>query len=93
MSQGMVRPAWLVAVVIVLAVPARAASMLPSRLGMYTPQGMPLAILDSKVVVRMRGPVAEATVTQTFRNDTDRVTEATYIFPLPVDAAVTAMEI
>jgi Ca-activated chloride channel family protein len=93
MSQGMVRPAWLVAVVIALAVPARAASMLPSRMGMYTPQGMPLAILDSKVVVRMRGPVAEAVVTQTFRNDTDRVTEATYIFPLPVDAAVTAMEI
>jgi Ca-activated chloride channel family protein len=93
MSQGMVRPAWLVVVVVALAMPARAASKLPSRMGMYTPQGAPLALLDSKIVVRVRGPVAEAIVTQTFRNDTDRVTEATYIFPLPVDAAVSAMEI
>lgn len=89
----MVRPAWLVAVVIAMAVPARAATTLPPRMGMYTQQGAPLAMLDSKVVVRVRGPIVEAIVTQTFRNDTDRVTEATYIFPLPVDAAVSAMEI
>jgi Ca-activated chloride channel homolog len=62
-------------------------------MGMYTQQGAQLAMLDSKVVVRVRGPIAEAIVTQTFRNDTDRVIEATYIFPLPVDAAVSAMEI
>jgi Ca-activated chloride channel homolog len=93
MSQGMVRAAWLVALVIALAAPARAANVLPSRMGMYTQQGTPLALLDSKIVVRMRGPIAEAFVTQTFRNDTPRVTEATYIFPLPADASVTAMEI
>ncbi|HEY5920886.1 MAG TPA: VIT domain-containing protein, partial [Kofleriaceae bacterium] len=95
MSQGMVRPAWLVAFALVVAVaaPVRAAGMLPNRMGMYTQQGAPLAMLDSKVVVRVRGPIAEAIVTQTFRNDLDRVTEATYIFPLPVDAAVSAMEI
>src|SRR5512134_1580823 len=97
MSQGMVRPvvraAWLVAVVVAVAAPARAASVLPARMGMYTQQGTQLAMLDSKIVVRVRGPIAEAIVTQTFRNDTDRVTEATYIFPLPVDAAVSAMEI
>jgi Ca-activated chloride channel family protein len=94
MSQGMVRPAWLAVVVVaILAVPARAASVLPGRMGMYTPQGAPLAMLDSKIVVRVRGPIAEAIVTQTFRNDLDRVTEGTYIFPLPVDAAVSAMEI
>src|SRR6185436_2756957 len=27
----------------------------------------------------------------TFRNDTDHVTEATYVFPLPPDAAVSAL--
>jgi len=99
MLQGMVRPAWLVALVVAFAAiaavarPARGASTLPSRMGMYTPQGAALALVDSKIVVRVRGPVAEASVTQTFRNDTDRVTEATYIFPLPMDAAVSAMEI
>jgi Ca-activated chloride channel family protein len=93
MSQGMVRPAWLVVVVVAFAAPAHAASVLPNRMGMYTQQGAPLAMLDSRIVVRVRGPIAEAIVTQTFRNDLDRVTEATYIFPLPVDAAVSAMEI
>ncbi len=97
MSQGMVRPAWPLVVIVALAgaiaAPARAATTLPPRMGMYTPQNAPLAMLDSKVVVRVRGPIVEAIVTQTFRNDTDRVTEATYIFPLPVDAAVSAMEI
>jgi Ca-activated chloride channel family protein len=93
MSQGMVRPAWLVALVVALTAPAHATSTLPARPGMYTQQGTALAQLDSKIVVRVRGPIAEAIVTQTFRNNLDRVTEATYIFPLPVDAAVSAMEI
>ncbi|NVB81892.1 MAG: hypothetical protein HOV81_26155, partial [Kofleriaceae bacterium] len=88
----MVRPL-LVAVVVALSAHAHAASELPRKFGLYPAQGAPLAMLDSKIAVRVRGPVAEAIVTQTFRNDTDRVTEATYIFPLPVDAAVTAMEI
>lgn len=79
--------------VVAIAAPVRAAGVLPSRMGMYTPKGAALALVDSKIVVRMRGPIAEAIVTQTFRNETDRVTEATYIFPLPIDAAVTAMEI
>jgi len=72
-----------------------AASELPHRMGMY-PQGgagTPFVMLDSDVTVRVRGPIVEATITQTFKNDTDRVTEATYIFPLPPDAAVSAMEI
>ena len=60
---------------------------------MYPKQGAPLAMLDSKIAIHVRGPIAEAVITQTFRNDTDRVTEATYIFPLPPDAAVSAMEI
>src|SRR5437870_3397321 len=83
MSQGMVRPAIVVAVV-ALALPARASDM-PRRIGMYPAQGTPLAMLDSKLDVRVRGPIVEVIATQTFRNDTDRVTEATYIFPLPID--------
>ena len=93
MSQGMVRPALLVAVVVAWTTHAHAASELPGKMGLYPAKGPALAMLDSKIAVRVRGPIAEAIVTQTFRNDTDRVTEATYIFPLPVDAAVTAMEI
>lgn len=88
----MVRPAF-IALVLCLAGAAHAATDLPSRIGMYPKQGAPLAMIDSKIVVRVRGPIAEAVITQTFRNDTDRVTEATYIFPLPADAAVSAMEI
>lgn len=78
--------------VLALAGSAHAAD-LPGRMGMYAPQGAPLAMLDSEIDVTVRGPIVEATVTQTFRNDTDRPTEATYIFPLPPDAAVSAMAI
>jgi Ca-activated chloride channel family protein len=78
--------------VLALASTAHAAD-LPGHMGMYPPQGAPLAMLDSDIDVTVRGPIVEATVTQTFRNDTDRPTEATYIFPLPPDAAVSAMAI
>jgi Ca-activated chloride channel family protein len=91
MSHGMVRLAFIVAVVCLGT--AHAASDLPSRIGMYPKQGAPLAMLDSKIAIHVRGAIAEAVITQSFRNDTDRVTEATYIFPLPADAAVSAMEI
>ena len=91
MSHGMVRLA--VIVLALLASTASAATDLPRRIGMYPQQGAALAMLDSDVVVRVRGAIVEATITQTFRNDTDRVTEATYIFPLPADAAVSAMEL
>ncbi len=80
-------------VLIALAVPAGAASDVPRRIGMYPQQGAPLAMLDSDLALAVHGPIVEATITQTFRNDTDHVTEATYIFPLPPDAAVSAMEI
>ncbi len=80
-------------VLVALALPAGAASELPRHIGMYPQQGAPLAMLDSDVAVHVRGPIVEVTVTQTFRNHTDRVTEATYIFPLPTDAAVSAMKI
>jgi Ca-activated chloride channel family protein len=85
----MVRPALVLAL---LAAHAGAAS-LPSRMGMYQQSGGSLAMLDSKVAIVVHGPIVEATIAQTFRNDSDRVVEATYIFPLPPDAAVSAMAI
>jgi Ca-activated chloride channel family protein len=83
----------LAATIVMLAQPPAHAGELPRRLGMYTPGTTPLAMLDSTVEIRVRGPIAEATVTQTFRNDHDQATEATYVFPLPLDAAVSAMAI
>lgn len=79
--------------VVVMAGSARAAE-LPRHGGMYpTGGGPPLAVVDSTIEVTVRGPLVEAVVTQRFRNATDRATEATYIFPLPPDAAVSAMSI
>ena len=70
------------------------AGSLPRMPGMYTAQAQtPLPLLDSKLEVTVRGPIVETTVTQTFKNDSDAATEATYIFPLPADAAVSAMAI
>ena len=70
------------------------AAGLPRLPGMYTTQtATPLPMLDSKIDVTVRGPIVETTVTQTFKNDSDNPTEATYIFPLPADAAVSAMAI
>ena len=90
----------LAAIVILVAARAAAAGSLPSHLGMFAPppqgsQAEPtaLAMLDSKIDVAMRGPIAELSIAQTFRNDSAAPTEATYIFPLPYDAAVTAMSI
>ncbi len=53
----------------------------------------PLAQVSSDIAVSIHGAIIEVTVAQTFRNDSDRTTEATYIFPLPADAAVSAMAI
>ena len=70
------------------------AGTLPRQIGMYAPQSATsLPMLDSNIEVAVRGAIVETTVTQTYKNDSDHATEATYIFPLPVDAAVTAMAI
>lgn len=69
------------------------AGELPRAIGMYTPANTQLALVDSKIEVVVRGPIVEAVVTQKFVNKTDRATEATYVFPLPLDAAVSAMSI
>ncbi|HEY6179391.1 MAG TPA: VIT domain-containing protein, partial [Kofleriaceae bacterium] len=63
-------------------------------MGLYPAgSGAALAMLDSRVEVTVRGPLVEVVVVQRFRNAADHATEATYIFPLPADAAVSAMAI
>jgi Ca-activated chloride channel family protein len=69
------------------------ASELPRTIGLHPAHGPSLALLDSKIEVTVRGPIIEAVVTQRFQNRSDHATEATYVFPLPVDAAVSAMAI
>ncbi len=94
--QGDVPRRWIVLVWIAHATAAGAGSLprLPGMPGMYmTTTRAALPMLDSTIDVTVRGPIVETTVTQTFRNDTDSATEATYIFPLPADAAVSAMAI
>ncbi|MEO8846991.1 MAG: VIT domain-containing protein [Kofleriaceae bacterium] len=75
--------------------PTATGGSLPRVPGMYaTAAGnAALPLLDSKIDVSIRGPIVETTVVQTFKNPTDDATEATYIFPLPADAAVSAMSI
>jgi Ca-activated chloride channel family protein len=71
-----------------------AAGSVPRMPGMYSGQGTTaLPMLDSSIDITVRGPIIETTITQTFRNASNEVTEATYIFPLPADAAVSAMAI
>lgn len=48
----------------------------------------PLAIRSHRVNVEINERVAETRVVQVFRNHTDRVLEATYIFPIPPGASI-----
>ncbi len=88
----------LAAFVLVISASAHAAGNWRS-LGMYpTSTGAsglsaPMPMVESKITIVVRGAIVEATVTQAFVNKSDRATEATYIFPLPHDAAVSAMSI
>ena len=97
----MVRPfAALALVLAIVGLPgtARASGSTSRLMGMY-PAGPgaatapPLPMVESKVEVIVRGPIVETVVTQKFTNRGDKAIEATYIFPLPLDAAVTAMSI
>src|ERR1043165_1469243 len=88
----MVRPGFAALCVLVGMAETLRAADLPRYAGLY--QGTSaLPMVESKVDVTVRGPIVEAVVTQRFTNPGDRATEATYIFPLPADAAVTAMSI
>ena len=89
----MVRLGLVALAIAVSAVPARAGELTRS-LGLYpaaTGAGLPMQ--GSTLDVTVRGAIVETVVTQKFTNRGDRATEATYIFPLPPDAAVTAMAI
>jgi Ca-activated chloride channel family protein len=55
-----------------------------------TPAELPLS--HTRVAATVSGAVATVTLTQEFRNPYDRAIEATYLFPLPADAAVDDME-
>src|SRR5262245_35497526 len=48
----------------------------------------PLAMKDHHVTISIQDQVAVTRVVQTFRNDTDRALEATYVFPVPKGASV-----
>ncbi|MBL8799101.1 MAG: VWA domain-containing protein [Planctomycetia bacterium] len=48
----------------------------------------PLAMVNHKVVINIDDQVAITKLEQTFRNHTDRMLEATYIFPVPKGASV-----
>src|SRR5690349_3619789 len=85
----MLRP--LLALAFIVVAGTAHATELPRMAGMYQRSGQPLPMLDSKVEVVVRGPLVEVLVTQRFTNRQDQATEATYIFPLPPDAAVSAM--
>jgi len=54
------------------------------------PSVAPLRHTDVKI--KVRGSVAQVTVTQEFHNPLDEPIEAVYVFPLPHDAAVNATE-
>jgi Ca-activated chloride channel family protein len=48
----------------------------------------PLAMREHQVTIAIRDQVAVTRVVQTFRNDTSRALEATYVFPVPKGASV-----
>jgi len=54
---------------------------------------IPLPAVSTDVVIEVNGPLIAGTVSQRFVNPTDEVIEAVYVFPLPENAAVHAMEI
>ncbi len=65
--------------------PARATGIMVPE----DPNLPPLAIKSHRVNVRIEGNVATTNLTQVFLNSTDQRLEATYIFPLPREAALT----
>lgn len=78
-------------IALAIAAPVRAASERQGA-GMFA-AGRALPEVKAEAHVVVRGAFADATITQTFRNDLDRAVEAVYVFPLPADAAVRSMVI
>ncbi len=89
---------WLVVICVVASAgPARAGQERPTSEGRLVTRAasklveVPLEHTD--VQIRIDGLVAEATVTQRFRNSNPAKLEAVYLFPLPTGAAVSEMTI
>jgi len=49
----------------------------------------PLAVKSHRVSVQIKDGVATTSLTEVFQNSTDRRLEATYVFPIPAEAALT----
>jgi len=54
---------------------------------------VPMPMTDIDVELRVSGVVIDGTLNQAFKNTTGETIEALYVFPLPPDAAVYAMEL
>ena len=50
-----------------------------------------LTLAHHDVQIRIAGPIARTEITETFRNDSDKVLEGVYQFPLPVDARIDSL--
>ena len=52
-----------------------------------------LVLANHEVKVRIVGPIARTEITETFRNDSDKVLEGVYQFPLPADARIDSLQL
>lgn len=98
-------PALVVVVAATVGIPTSArATNLPDHMGLYVAKasgqgttapelGDEVAVVASAIAARATGPLIEVTTTQTFTNTSTHTIEAVYVFPLPPDAAVSAMAI
>jgi Ca-activated chloride channel family protein len=90
----------LIAIAFGAARPARA-SEIPRHFGLYlakttsstTSAPTPVTLVASSIEATAHGPVIEVVTTQRFTNTTKHTIEAVYVFPLPAEAAVSAMAI
>ena len=54
---------------------------------------LPAMQLDTNIVIRASGLLADVTVTQTFRNERPEWAEGKYLFPLPTGASIRGLTV
>ncbi len=86
-------PVRLVVAAALVAVAASAHAAGGERAGGLYGGGQPLPVVASAVDLRVAGPFVEGRIVQRFMNPFDHAIEAVYVFPLPDDAAVSAMSV
>ncbi|MCE9574498.1 MAG: hypothetical protein K8W52_15225 [Deltaproteobacteria bacterium] len=86
-------PVRLVVAAALVAVAASAHAADGERPGGLYGAGQALPVVSSAVELHVAGPFVEGRVVQRFKNPFDRAIEAVYVFPLPDDAAVSAMSV